>query len=158
MAREIRFEAIYPFPREQVWAALTDPVALGEWLMPNNFAPVVGHRFQFHTKPAPGFDGVVDCEVLQLEPPERLSFSWVGGGVDTNVAFVLSALGSSTRLVMTQTGFKGLRGLMVSTILKGGWKRMIELRLPAAAGRVVDGVYHPDPASPDAQCHTEVKS
>jgi uncharacterized protein YndB with AHSA1/START domain len=157
MAKDIRFEAVYPFPPEQVWAALTDPVALGEWLMPNDFAPVVGHRFQFRTKPAPGFDGVVHCQVLELDPPKRLSFSWAGGGIDTKVAFELTPLGSSTRLLMTQTGFKGLRGMMVSNILKGGWKRMIELRLRAAAGRVVGGVYRPDPASPDARCHKDVK-
>ena len=158
MAKEIRFEAVYPFPPEQVWGVLTDPVALGEWLMPNDFAPVVGHHFHFRTKSAPGFDGNVNSVVLELDAPKRLVFSWVGGGIDTVVTFELSATGSSTRLVMTQTGFRGLRGLMVSNILKGGWKRMIEIRLPAAAGRVVSGVYAADAAAPESQCHTERKS
>jgi uncharacterized protein YndB with AHSA1/START domain len=157
MAKEIRFEAIYPFLPEQVWVALTDPVALGEWLMPNDFAPVIGHRFQFHTKPAPGFDGVVNCEVLELDPPKRLAFSWAGGGIDTVVTFVLSPAGASTRLVMTQTGFTGMRGLMVSNILKGGWRRMIETRLRAAAGRVASGVYIAEPGAPESHCHAERK-
>jgi uncharacterized protein YndB with AHSA1/START domain len=153
MARKIRFEAIYPYPPEQVWAVLTDPVALGEWLMPNDFLPAIGHRFQFRTKPAPGFDGIVDCEVLEMAPPHRLAFSWAGGGIDTIVSFDLAPHGDSTRLVMEQTGFKGMRGLMVSTILKGGWRRMVEQRLPAAASRVKNGAYRPDPERSLSQCH-----
>ena len=155
MARKIRFEAIYPYPPEQVWVALTNPVAMGEWLMPNDFAARIGHRFQFRTKPAPGFSGIVDCEVLELDRPRRLAFTWVGGGIDTVVTFTLSAHGDSTRLEMEQTGFKGPRGLMVSTILKGGWRRMVEARLQAAAARVADGIYRPDPGAPEAQCHTD---
>jgi uncharacterized protein YndB with AHSA1/START domain len=147
MARRIRFEAIYPFAPDQVWVALIDPVALGAWLMPNDFAPVIGHAFQFRTKPAPGFDGVVSCRVLELEPPRRLAFSWAGGGIDTVVSFDLAPQGASTRLI-EQTGFTGPRGLMVSTLLKGGWRRMIEHRLPAAAGRVLRGVYRVDAEGP----------
>lgn len=157
MAKRIRFEAFYPFAREQVWAALIDPVSMGEWLMPNDFKPVAGHQFQFRTKPAPGFDGVVNCRVLELAPPSRLAFSWAGGGIDTIVTFDLSPKGSGTSMVMEQTGFKGLRGLMVSNILKGGWKRMIEVRLKAAAGRVVDGHYVSDANSADSKCHKELE-
>ncbi len=155
MANKIRFEALYPFPPDQVWVVLTDPVALGEWLMPSDFQPVLGHRFRFRTKPAPGFDGIVDCEVLELDPPRRLAFSWVGGGIDTIVSFDLAPHGTSTRMVMEQTGFRGPRGLMVSTILKGGWRRMVERRLPAAAARVSDGVYRPAPDASESQCHSE---
>ena len=150
MAKTIRFEAIYPFRPEQVWVVLTDPVALGEWLMPNDFQPEVGRRFQFRTRPAPGFDGVVDCQVLTLDAPRRLAFTWVGGGIDTVVTFDLHPEGASTRLVMEQTGFSGMRGLMISTILKGGWRRMIDQRLLAAAGRVSDGVNHTAPGTPEA--------
>jgi len=158
MPRRIRFEAVYPFAPEQVWAALTDPVALGEWLMPNNFLPVVGHRFQFTTKPAPGFSGIVKCEVLELSEPSRLAFSWCGGGIETVVTFDVIPIGAaSTRIVMEQTGFKGMRGLMVSNILKGGWKRMIEQRLMAAASRVAGGHYFPDPGANESQCHTDLK-
>jgi uncharacterized protein YndB with AHSA1/START domain len=155
MARKIRFEAIYPFLPDQVWVVLTDPVALGEWLMPNDFLPVLGHRFQFRTTPAPGFDGIVDCTVRELDPPRRLAFSWAGGGIDTIVTFDLAPHGTSTRLVMEQTGFRGPRGLMVSMILKGGWRRMVEQRLPAAVARVSDGIYRAAPGAPEAQCHKE---
>jgi uncharacterized protein YndB with AHSA1/START domain len=152
MARTLRFEALYPFPPEQVWIALTDPDAMGEWLMPNDFRPEVGHRFNFRTKPAPGFDGIVHCEVLTVEEPTHLAYSWKGGGIDTVVSYRLTREGTNTRLVMEQSGFTGLRGHMVSTILGGGWKRMINERLPAAAARVENGLYRPDPATPESSC------
>ena len=153
MARTLRFEALYPYAPEQVWVALTDPEAIGEWLMPNNFEPRVGHCFTFRTKPAPGFDGIVQCEVLELDPPERLAYSWKGGGIDTIVRYVLAAEGGNTRLVMEQSGFTGLKGFMVSKILGGGWKRMIAERLPAAAARVEGGRYRSAPDDPLSHCH-----
>src|SRR6185369_3706470 len=76
--RKLRFEALYPHGRADVWEALTSSEAIADWLMPNDFKPVVGHRFNFKTKPAPGFDGTVHCEVLTVEPLERLVYSWKG--------------------------------------------------------------------------------
>lgn len=153
MAKTLRFEAVYPYQPEQVWTALTDPAAIADWLMPNDFEARVGHRFTFRTKPAPGFDGIVQCEVLELNPPSRLAYSWKGGGIDTVVRYVLTREGDNTRLVMEQSGFTGLRGFMVSRILGGGWKRMIHERLPAAAARVEGGDYRADPDSPPSKCH-----
>jgi uncharacterized protein YndB with AHSA1/START domain len=153
MARTLRFEALYPYPPEQVWVALTDSQAISEWLMPNDFAPRIGHRFTFRTKPAPGFDGVVQCEVLELDPPARLAYSWKGGGIDTVVRYLLAAEGGNTRLVMEQSGFTGLKGFMVSKLLGGGWKRMIAERLPAAAARVEAGRYRSEPHDPLSRCH-----
>jgi uncharacterized protein YndB with AHSA1/START domain len=155
MARKLRFEALYPYPPEQVWTALTDPAAIGEWLMPNDFLPEVGHFFTFTTKPAPGFDGIVRCEVLIVEAPVHLAYSWKGGGIDTVVSYRLAPEGSATRLIMEQSGFTGLKGYMVSKILGGGWKRMIAERLPAAAARVRDGLYHSDPGAAESRCHAD---
>lgn len=152
MARTLRFEALYPYPPEQVWVALTDPEAIGEWLMPNDFEPRLGHHFTFRTKPAPGFDGIVRCEVIELEPPVRLAYSWKGGGIDTIVRYLLAREGGNTRLVMEQSRFTGLKGFMVSRILGGGWKRMIAERLPAAAGRVGAGGYRAAPDDPLSRC------
>lgn len=155
MTRSLRFEAVYPYSREQVWTALTDPEAMSEWLMPNDFRPEVGHRFNFRTKPAPGFDGIVDCEVLAVEAPSHLAYTWKGGGIDTIVSYRLISEGSSTRLQMEQKGFTGLRGFMVSHILGPGWKRMINERLPAAVARIRDGIYRPDPGAPESRCHSD---
>jgi uncharacterized protein YndB with AHSA1/START domain len=152
MARTLRFEALYPYPADQVWTALTDPEAIADWLMPNDFAPVVGHAFTFRTKPGPGFDGIVHCEVLEVEAPRRLAYSWKGGGIETVVTYQLAAEGGNTRMVMEHSGFAGLRGFFISRILGSGWKRIVADRLRAAAGRIREGRYRPDPAAPLPAC------
>lgn len=64
-----------------VWEYLTNPALLSQWLMENDFKAVVGHRFQFKSTPKVkiGFDGIIYCEVLEVVPYERLSYSWKGG-------------------------------------------------------------------------------
>ncbi|HEY4282808.1 MAG TPA: SRPBCC domain-containing protein [Chthoniobacterales bacterium] len=143
MIRNLTFDETYPYPIERVWLALTDSTAIADWLMPNDFKPEIGHKFQFHTDPAPGFDGTVDCEVIELTPPNRLAFSWKGGGIDTIATFSLSAVPEGTHLRLEHTGFSGLRGMMVSSILGGGWKKILGIALPKAVSRVSDAGYQP---------------
>jgi uncharacterized protein YndB with AHSA1/START domain len=122
MKRDLSFEYDYPFPVADVWWALTDAATLSDWLMPNDIRPVVGHRFRFETKPAPGFDGIVHCEVLRVEPLHVLSYTWRGGGVDTVVTFTLTPTPEGTRLRLDHVGFDGMRAVLVSLILGSGWK------------------------------------
>lgn len=137
MTTDLRFVEVYPYPRERVWRALTSSDAIADWLMPNNFSPVVGHRFEMRTKPAPGFDGIVKCEVTAVEPPARLAYTWRGGGIDTVVTFSLEPVEGGTQLTLVHSGFAGLKGWMVSRILGGGWrKRILRVHLPAAIGRI----------------------
>lgn len=153
MARTLRFEGLYPYSVEQVWTALTDSEAIADWLMPNDFRPEVGHLFTFRTKPGPGFDGIVHCEVLEVEPPRRLAYSWKGGGIETLVRYTLEGEGTNTRLVMEHAGFSGVRGFFVSRILGSGWKRIIAERLPAVASKVEQGRYVADPEARPEACH-----
>ncbi len=140
MKRDVKIEAFYPHPVERVWRALTDREAMALWLMPNNFEPRPGHRFHFRTKPAPGFDGIVHCEVLEVVERERLSFTWKGGPVDTIVAFTLEPVANGTRLRLEHTGFEGVRGVMISFILGGGWKKKILPKsLPAVLALMSEG-------------------
>lgn len=125
MKRDLRFQVFYPHPPEKVWKALTDSKLIAKWLMENDFQPIVGHKFQFKTAPQPGFDGIVKCEVLEVDEPHRLSYSWKGGGMDTTVTFTLEPVGEGTRLTLEHTGFTGLKGMMVSFILGSGWKKKI---------------------------------
>jgi uncharacterized protein YndB with AHSA1/START domain len=131
MKRDLKFEAVYPYPAERVWRALTDPQELAQWLMPNDFQPSLGHKFQFKTKPAPGFDGVVQCVVIELEVPRRLAYTWHGGKLESVVSFTLESVGQGTRLVLEHKGFEGAGEWMLSAMLGRGWKRMVEERLPA---------------------------
>lgn len=136
MTRSVHVEVTYDHPLESVWAALTTREAIALWLMPNDFELRVGHRFQFNTKPAPGFDGIVRCEVLEIVPLQRLVYSWVGGGVDTQVTWTLTPDGSGTRLTLEHAGFRGLRGLLVSSILGKGWRsKILSVNLPMLLAR-----------------------
>ena len=92
---------------EKVWRALTDPVLLTEWLL-----PVVGLKlepgaaFMFKTQPYPGWDGVVNCRVLEIETHRKLSYTWCVPFLDTVVTFTLTPTASGTRLSIVQSGFK----------------------------------------------------
>ena len=79
MTDAIRTDSFFPHPPEKVWRALTDPELLASWLMPNDFAPAAGHKFRFRSRPMGDWDGVVDCEVLEIEPHRILRYSWEGG-------------------------------------------------------------------------------
>ena len=132
MKADIDATVVYPHPVDRVWAALTSSEALAAWLMPNDFRPVIGHRFTFRTSPAPGFDGIVRCEVLELDPPKRMVWSWAGGNIDTTVTFTLEeTAGPQTRLRMHQVGFHGLGAQLTRRILAGGYPRILGERLPA---------------------------
>lgn len=139
MKRDLKFSRVYPHPPELVWMALTNRDALGEWLMSNDFEPEIGHRFQFHTEPAPGFDGIVNCEVLAVDEPRHLSYSWKGGPINTILTFTLEKVPEGTRLTMEQRGFEGLKAVMVSYILGTGFKSMYEKKLPALLDKLARG-------------------
>lgn len=72
-------EAFFPHPPDDVWIALTDKYAVAEWLMPNNFEPIEGKKFNFHVDKMPltGFTGVTECEVLEVDRPKKLVYTWV---------------------------------------------------------------------------------
>ena len=110
--RSVVVEREMPHPPEKVWRALTQNPLLEAWLMKNDFRPVVGHRFNFRAAPMPHWNGVVDCEVLVVEPRERLSYSWnasgdeAAGGLKTVVTWTLTPTTGGTQVRMEQSGFR----------------------------------------------------
>jgi uncharacterized protein YndB with AHSA1/START domain len=133
MKHDLRFEAVYLSPPERVWRALTDREELAQWLMANNFAAHREHKFQFHDKPRPGFDGTVACEVIEMEAPRRLAYKWVSGDLHTVVRFFLEpAAGGGTRLILEHSGFEGAGGMMISALL--AWNRRLREKLPSIFG------------------------
>lgn len=131
---DLLFRATYPHPPERVWHALTDPAALAAWLMPNDFAPIVGHRFTFRAPPQPWFDGVVRCEVQVVEPPHRLSYSWQGGPMrsPTTVTWTIEPHPVGSQLCLVHAGFEGLGGRIARLILGGGWRGLLDRDLRRA--------------------------
>jgi uncharacterized protein YndB with AHSA1/START domain len=152
--RDLHFEYVYPHTIERVWRALTDPAAIAQWLMQNDFEPTVGHKFQFHTKPGPGFSGIVNCEVLAVDAPNRLSYSWKGGALETVVTFTLESVPQGTRVRLEHTGFQGIKGWIVSRILGKGWKsNVLGKNLPAVLDYVDEAGFHPPADGRIPGCH-----
>ena len=132
MRRDIALEETLPYPVETVWEALTDPVALAEWVMPvEGFAPVVGQRFKFKGRPMPGWDGVINCEVLTVEPPERLVLRWQGTQMrtPTTLTWTLTPIDAGTRLRIDHQGFEGPGGMLLALMHRSGWRKMARGRL-----------------------------
>jgi uncharacterized protein YndB with AHSA1/START domain len=74
-----------PFPPEKIWRALTQPHLIEEWLMKNDFKPVVDHRFNLRAD-----WGAVDCQVLAVEPNKTLSYTWAAYGLESVVTWTLT--------------------------------------------------------------------
>ena len=91
----------------KVWRALTDPALLAEWLL-----PVIGLKlepgaaFTFKAQPVAGWDGAVNCRILEIDAHRTLSYAWSVGDMDTVVTFTLTPAASGTRLALVQSGFK----------------------------------------------------
>lgn len=124
-------------PVEAVWEFLTDSELLAQWLMKNNFKPEVGHKFQFKTFPRTklGFDGNIYCEVLEVVPCKKLSYSWKGGpgngkiNLDTVVTWTLVSRDNGTELNLVQAGFKGVRNYISYFIMDKGWALKMKKRI-----------------------------
>jgi uncharacterized protein YndB with AHSA1/START domain len=105
----ISFEFDLHHSPEKVWRALTDPVLLTEWLLPVvELELEPGAAFTFKTQPYPGWDGIVNCRIIEIEAHRKLSYTWVVGDMDINtvVTFTLTPTASGTRLSLVQSGFK----------------------------------------------------
>lgn len=112
----------------KVWRALTDPVLLKEWLLPViGFELTRGAAFTFQGPTMPGWDGIVSCQMLQIEAQAKLSYAWRVGGmeIDTVVTFTLSPIESGTRLGIVQAGFKPSQKQNFGGA-RYGWKMMGE--------------------------------
>ena len=106
--RTVIVEREIPHPPEKLWRALTQPHLIEEWLMKNDFAPVVGHRFNLRGE----WGGMLDCEVLTIEPNKMLSYSWdhvhddPAYNLKSVVTFTLTPTSTGTHLRMEQQGFR----------------------------------------------------
>lgn len=120
-------ERDFPFPPEKLWRALTQPHLIEEWLMKNDFAPVVGHRFKLSGE----WGGVLDCEVLVVEPNKSLSYTWNFAHADpayslqSVVRMTLTPTRTGTLLRMEQEGFRPEQKQAFGGA-KAGWKAFFD--------------------------------
>ena len=123
---DLAYEEVMPQPPEAVWAQLTDPAAIGEWLMaPDGFRPELGARFRLKTTHlAPG--GWIEVEVLEIDPPRRMVWAWATDErtPPTSVTFELEPAGQGTRFRLTHQGEIDDE---IGRLLRDGWPERIEL-------------------------------
>jgi uncharacterized protein YndB with AHSA1/START domain len=116
--RSVIVEREIGHPPEKIWRALTQPHLITEWLMKNDFAPVVGHRFDLR-----GDWGSVDCRVLEVEPNRSLAYTWAAMGLESVVTWTLTPTGAGTLLRMEQVGFR-IDQEQAFQGAKYGWQKM----------------------------------
>ena len=103
----LSFEVDLRHSPEKVWRALTDPVLLAEWLLPViGLKLETGAAFTLKAQPFPDWDGTVNCQMLEIEPLRKLSYTWRVPFLDTVVTFTLTPIPTGTRLSIVQSGFK----------------------------------------------------
>ena len=142
--RDIVVTEVFPHTPAMLWKALTTPELMGRWLMsPIGFEPTVGNRFTYKTTPAGAWDGTIHCEVLEVMPDERLSYSWRGGDnenvgygslLDTVVLLTLAEVEGGTRLSLVHSGFEQ-RNDTAFCKMSEGWPKVLQ-----QVGEIAGGV------------------
>jgi uncharacterized protein YndB with AHSA1/START domain len=122
--RSLVIEKEMSHPPEKIWRALTQGALIKEWLMDNDFQPVVGHSFKFRSTPVPNWDGIINSQVLIVEPDKKLSYTWGTMGMESVVTWTLTPTAAGTHVRMEHSGF----GSDQDAAYKGanyGWQKFI---------------------------------
>jgi uncharacterized protein YndB with AHSA1/START domain len=158
----VRKEQVYAHPPEHVWVALTDPRAIAEWMMPNDFKPVVGHKFTLKVDPVPipGALTHAACEVLEVDRPRRLSYSMRDLSlkdprqreVVQKITFTLEPAGAGTRLTLLHEGLEGL-GFWNQWMQRLGWSGVLKNLGKVAENAGADGTFAPGAIPQEKRCY-----
>lgn len=106
--RSVVVERAFKASPDKLWRALTQPHLIEEWLMKNDFQPTVGRGFKLRGD----WGGVLDCEVLTVEPNRILAYSWnfvhddPAFNLTSVVTFTLTPTADGVHLRMEQAGFR----------------------------------------------------
>ena len=133
--QDIVVDEVFPHAPETIWKALTSGALIARWMMaPTGFAPVPGTHFTFQTTPAGLWDGVIQCEVLDVVANERFIYAWKGGHesnvgygsrLDTVVSWVLSKADRGTRVRLVHSGFVVPVNDTAFGNMSEGWKKIV---------------------------------
>ena len=110
MEKEIKQTRHFSLPPQDVWEYLTRPELLEQWLGKTDFQPITGHKFRFISK----YGNDCLCEVLEVKPFTRLSYSWQKNSAKDNIPFnslivwTLIPTEAGTELHLVHNGFTTL--------------------------------------------------
>jgi uncharacterized protein YndB with AHSA1/START domain len=134
MEKVIKHQFFFTHPPEKVWEYLTKPELMEQWLMKNDFQPIVGYDFQFRTGPIPSldFDGICYCKVLEVVPFKRLSYSWKCGPgegkitLESVVIWKLQPTEKGTDLFLEHSGLGKEENLNFFNGMSHGWLKNLQ--------------------------------
>jgi uncharacterized protein YndB with AHSA1/START domain len=137
MQTEIRHSWFLDHSPATVWEHLTNSDLLSQWLMKNDFRPIPGHHFMFRTGPVPNmdFDGNIYCQVLEIQPLKKLSYSWKFGPavgkivLDSIVSWTLMAKGQGTELSLVHSGLDEKEHTIAIQAMREGWDKNVRIRM-----------------------------
>jgi len=170
MTKTIKVKTVLPYATEIVWQALTDSKWLGMWFMANNIEPKPGFEFQFKMAPQKGWDGITHCRIIEVDRLRSISYTYKGEAtgekalacagihseqadkagkgfftkLDTIVKFTLMPTCGGTILYLEHSGYTGVLQVIVSYIMKMGWKKQLKKKLPSVLGEMAKSMLpHP---------------
>ena len=127
MTQNVKIKVFYPHPPERVWQVLTNRRALAAWLMDNDFEPRLGHRFQFESESLPGLKTTIHCQVIALDEPKRLVYTWQDlSHPPSIVTWTLEAVAGGTQLRLEHQGSHNVIKLNQSEQLSHSWQGHIQ--------------------------------
>jgi uncharacterized protein YndB with AHSA1/START domain len=135
--KTLRMERVYRHPPEAVWQALTDPRALAEWAFPNDFRPEAGRDFRFQVDPMGPYSGLMECRVLEIDPPRRMVWSWVNvpkkpgatRPAPMRLTWTITPEAAGSRLTLVQEGME-VMSFLDRISMRFGWGTMLGRWLP----------------------------
>jgi uncharacterized protein YndB with AHSA1/START domain len=118
---DLRFERYFDAPIEKVWAALTEPAQISDWLASAKVDLRLGGYIEIHW---PVENETVRHKIVAFEPPRLLAFTWHGEEAEMGsvARWELSEDGPGCRLILTNTLLRTNYLLDVAT----GWHTHLE--------------------------------
>jgi uncharacterized protein YndB with AHSA1/START domain len=123
-------ERTYNAPVEKVWKAITDQGQMKEWYFDiAEFKAEAGFKFQFSGKGSKGEEYLHLCEVKEVIPNKKLSYSWTYDNYEgySVVTFELFDENGTTRLKLTHEGLETFPALpdFARESFVAGWTEII---------------------------------
>ncbi|WP_332629471.1 SRPBCC family protein [Halalkalibacter flavus] len=95
---EIRKNTVFQAKIDKVWQAVATAEGIESWFMPNDFKQELGSEFTIQSPFGP-----TACKVTELDPPNRLVFTWGEDG--WVITFELTDLGDKTEFTLIHSGW-----------------------------------------------------
>jgi len=130
-------------PVERVWQVLHSEGLVEQWLGCLGYRAEIGHVFHMQpdaAKRAAGdVSGATHCELLALEPPYLMTFSWYYPETPkTMVTLTLTPSGTGTRVSLRHDGWDQFDEADIKAVrdmLAGGWSSFVLPQLKLVAER-----------------------